>query len=82
MDLKALHSLMSRKQFHYFEGQTNNRDNTLYLSFSTQHNGSGDCVEIRIGEIDNDIECWINSTNFEMKNVSDNDIFLLIETRC
>ena len=82
MDLKALHSLMSRKKFHYFEGQTNDRENNLYLSFSTGHNGSGNSVEIRIGDTDNDINCWINSTNIEMKNVDDNEIFLLIETRC
>jgi hypothetical protein len=53
MDLKALHSMMSRKNFHYFEGQTNN-DNNLYLSFSTGYNGRGNFVDIRIGDIDTD----------------------------
>jgi hypothetical protein len=82
MDLKALHSLMSRKKFHYFEGKTNDRENNLYLTFSKLHGGRGDGVEIRIGDTDNDINCWINSTNIEMKNVGDNEIFSLIETRC
>jgi hypothetical protein len=82
MDLKALHSLMSRKKFHYFDGKTNDKENNLYLSFSTLHNGKGDNIDIRIGDIDNDINCWINSTNIEMKNVGDNEIFSLIETRC
>ena len=82
MDLKALHSIMSRKKFHYFEGKTNDRENNLYLSFSTQHNGRGNNVDIRIGDIDNDINCCIGTTNIELKNVGDNEIFLLIETRC
>ena len=87
MDLKVLHSLMSRKKFHYFEGQTNDIENNLYLTFSKLYGGKGDGVEIRIGDTDNDINCWINSTNMDddysikMKNVGDNEIFLLIETK-
>ena len=57
MDLKALHSMMSRKNFHYFGGKTNDRENNLYLSFSRLHNGRGDSVDIRIGDVDNDINC-------------------------
>lgn len=82
MDLKALHSMMSRKNFHYFEGKTNDRENNLYLSFSTGHNGRGNSIDIRIGDIDNDINCYIDTTNIELKNVGDNEIFSLIETRC
>lgn len=55
MDLKSLHSLMSKKGFHYFEGQTCSKDNDLHLCFSTVRNGRGHLVEIRIGDIDNDV---------------------------
>lgn len=82
MDLNALHSMMSRKKFHYFEGKTNDRENNLYLSFSIGYNGRGNSVDIRIGDIDNDINCCINTTNIELKNVGDNEIFSLIETLC
>jgi hypothetical protein len=82
MDLIALHSMMSRKKFHYFEGKTNDRENNLYLTFSTVHNGMGNSVDIRIGDIDNDINCYIYTTNIELKNVGDNEIFRLIEERC
>ncbi len=75
MELKALHSLMSRKGFHYFDGHTNDNENNLYLSFSTMHNGRGDMVEIRIGEMDNDIKFWINSSNIIHRKVSDVMIF-------
>lgn len=56
MDLKALHSLMIKKKFHYFEGKTNDRDDSLYLSFSTKHNGRGDFIDLRIGNTDNDVK--------------------------
>lgn len=82
MDLKALHSMMGRKKFHYFDGKTNDKENNLYLSFSTGHNGRGNSVDIRIGDIDNDISCYINMVNIELKNVGDNEIFSLIEKRC
>lgn len=82
MDLKALHSMMGRKKFHYFHGKTNDKENNLYLSFSTGHNGRGNSIDIRIGDIDNDISCYINMVNIELKNVGDNEIFSLIEKRC
>lgn len=82
MDLKALHSMMGRKKFHYFHGKTNGKENNLYLSFSTGHNGRGNSIDIRIGDIDNDISCYINMVNIELKNVGDNEIFSLIEKRC
>lgn len=82
MDLNALHSLMSKKKFHYFEGQTNDKKSSLYLSFSTLYNGRGNSVDIRIGDISNDIECWIDPTYIKKKNVSDDEVFSLIKTRC
>lgn len=82
MDLKVLHSIMSRKKFHYFKGKTNDRESNLYLSFSTGHNGRGNTVDIRIGDIDNDINCCIDNDNIEFKKVGDNEIFSLIEELC
>ena len=83
MDLKVLHSFMSKKGYHYFEGQTNDSDN-LYLSFSTLHSGSGDSMDIRIGVIDNDIKSWVASAETsdyvitELKNISDSEVFSFI----
>jgi hypothetical protein len=82
MDLMALHSIMIRKNFYYFEGQTNDRENNLYLSFSTGHGGRGDVVDIRIGDVDNDVNCCINTTHIKLKNVADNEVFSLIEEQC
>jgi len=79
MDLIALHSIMSRKKYHYFEGKTNDRENNLYLSFSTLHNGRGNNVDIRVGDIDNDINCLVGNVKTENKQITDNDIFLLLE---
>ena len=79
MDLKALHSIMSRKKYHYFEGKTNDRENNLYLSFSTLHNGRGNTIYIRIGDTDNDINCLVDNIRTEYKQITDNDIFLILE---
>ena len=79
MDLKALLSMMSRKKFNYFEGNTN--ENDLYLSFSKSYNGRGDSIDIRIGDIDNDIDCLIGTISTQKKNISDNEVFLLIEKK-
>jgi len=72
MDLKALHSTMSKMCYHYMKGNTNNRDNNLYISFSTLYNGRGDTIEFRIGEIDNDIN--------EHKNISDKEVFSILKS--
>ena len=82
MDLKMLHSIMNRKKFYHFEGKTNDGENNLYISFSIGHNGRGDYVNIRIGDIDNDIDCKINTTDINLKNVDDNTVFRLIENQC
>jgi len=74
MDLKALHSIMSRKKYHHFEGKTNDIENSLYLSFSTLHNGRGNSIDIRIGDIDNDINCLVDNNRTEHKQITDNDI--------
>jgi len=79
MDLKALHSIMSRKKYHYFEGQTNDSESNLYLSFSTLHNGRGNYIDIRIGDTDNDINCLVENNRTENKQITDNDIFLILE---
>jgi len=79
MDLTALHSIMSRKKYYYFEGKTNSRENNLYLSFSTLHNGRGDIIDIRIGDVDNDINCLVDNIRTENKQITDNDIFLILE---
>jgi hypothetical protein len=79
MDLNALHSIMSRKKYHYFEGKTNDSENNLYLSFSTLHNGRGNIINIRIGDINNDINCLVNNNRIENKQITDNDIFLILE---
>ena len=79
MDLKALHSIMSRKKYHYFEGKTNDRENNLYLSFSTLYNGRGNSIDIRIGDTDNDINCLVNNNRTENKQITDNDIFLILK---
>jgi hypothetical protein len=39
-------------------------------------------VDIIIGDTESDINFCINSNNFEMKNISNNEIFSLIETNC
>ncbi len=79
MDLKALHSIMSRKKYYYFEGSTNDREDNLYLSFSTLHNSRGNIVDIRIGDVDSDINCFINNTRTENKHITDNDIFAILK---
>lgn len=80
MDLKALYSMMSRKKFNYFDGSTN--ENNLYLSFSEKYGGRGNTIDIRIGRVDNDINCLIGTIPTQKKNISDNEVFLLIEEEC
>lgn len=77
MDLKALHSIMCKKDFHYFNGFSNNSYGNLYISFSTQCNGRGKCVDIRIGSVDNDIEMFLPE-HIEYKNVDDTFVFILL----
>jgi hypothetical protein len=85
MDLKALYSILNKKKFYYFEGHSSN-DN-LYIYFSTDPGGRGDAIELRIGNINNDIHIWIRNydppkpdTEFQLICISDNEILSLIET--
>jgi len=44
----TIHSIMGKKGYRYFDGVTNDRDNGLFIDFSTGHNGRGDAVELEI----------------------------------
>ena len=79
MELIALHSIMSRKKYHYFYGKTNDADNNLYLSFSTLHNGRGDSIDIRLGGVNNDIIFLLDNIKTEYKQITDNGVFQLLE---
>lgn len=82
INLTALHSFMNKKKFYYFEGNTNDRDSNLYISFSTLYDGKGNYIEFRLGDNDNDLSSDINYNKIELKNISDNDVFLFIEKYC
>jgi len=78
MDLQILHSIMNKNKYHYFEGNTNDK-NDLYLSFSTLHNNRGNSVDIRIGDIDNDIICLINNIKTEYKHINNDEVFIILK---
>ena len=82
MDLKALHSLMVKKNYHYFRGKTNDRDNNVFYIFSTLYNDRGNVVEVRIGDVDNDIGYWNNGKVTSKINLSDSEVFKFIEEFC
>lgn len=69
---------MIKKKFRYFSGWYN--DNGLFFTYSTKLNERGDIVEFRIGDNDNDMEYWVESVNVELKNITDDDVFELIES--
>jgi hypothetical protein len=84
MDLKALHSILTKKGFYYFEGQTNPSSSDLNLYFSSGPRGRGTSCEIRIGDKDNDVHLRIRNINgpdieYDLKNVNDNKIFKFID---
>lgn len=58
MDLMAIHATMRRKGYHYFTGTTNDRDEVLFLNFSTLTNGRGDTVDIEIKADDRHGVMW------------------------
>jgi hypothetical protein len=79
MNLHALHSLMSKNGFHYFEGKTNSTDNNLYLSFSTGNKGHGELIDLRIGSDDNhDIEYTFPNIQYKLTNLHEQRIFELL----
>ena len=88
MDLKSLHSLMTRKNFCYFEGNTNNISDNLFIRFSSGYNGRGNTIDFRIGETNNDIHILLRNdspqpdTEFILTDASDADVFRLIEQKC
>jgi len=81
MDLKVLHSIMSRKGYHYFDGKTNSVNDNLYMEFSTGYNGRGDWVEIKIGSELHNIRYKDKNKNSinEFKDVVDNELFKILE---
>ena len=84
MDLKKIFSIIKQKGFHYFEGKTNDQENNLYISFTEHSLGKGNSIDLRIGNVDNDITyCFRNQllkwNTVEHKNISDNDLFLFLE---
>ncbi len=48
MTLLGLFEKMKEKGYHYFEGKTNSRDESIYVEFSTLHSGRGDSVELAV----------------------------------
>lgn len=81
MDLIKLHNLMKSKKFHYFTGQTNDKDSKLYLEFSTLAQGKGNSIEFIIGKNDTDVKCWILSKpNIEKRKLKDDEVFEFIKT--
>lgn len=74
IDLKKLYSLMRVKKYHYSECKTNDKETDLYISFSTVHNGRGNCVEIRIGDVDNDIDYMDN----KLRNINSDELISFI----
>jgi hypothetical protein len=71
---------MSKNGYHYGSFNTNSRDNTLFIDFSTGHNGRGDWFEFDI---------YPNSTTLRYRNkdgkitettgLSDSEFLKLIE---
>lgn len=81
MDLNALHSLMSAKGYHYFEGDTNSIDDELCIYFSTIHGGRGDSLDLTIRSDSTDVIGWTHTgTETRLENLTDADLFKLIET--
>ncbi len=78
MNLLALHSIMSEKGYHYFSGRTNDKEDNLYLDFSTLHNGRGNSVEIRIGKKDFDIIAYIQDEENSWKNIQENKLYQIL----
>ena len=66
MNLTALHSILRRKGFHFFEGRTNNREDYINFHFSTGHNGRGDSVEIILRGNKVELLYWLyDYTNYQ-----------------
>ena len=76
MDLKALFSITNRKGYNHFSGSTNS--NSLFFSFSKSYNGRGESFDLELNNNDNSkITLWMS----EMENLTDNDIFKIIEEK-
>ena len=80
MNIKALHSLMTKKGYYYFEGNTNSREDFLYICFSTSNGGRGDAIDLKISNEDSDIIFYKQGElPITKKNIPNNDVFSLIE---
>ena len=80
MDLTSLHSLMIRKKYHYFTGNTNEINNDLWFDFTQLSGGRGNSVDIRIGMKNHDIITRVNNTGTIMHSeITTNNLFKILE---
>lgn len=85
MDLNALHSMMSAKGYHYFEGSTNSTDDRISINFSNGNGGRGDSLDLLIGADTTNADSYKYGGEFELQltkheNLNDFELFALIET--
>lgn len=75
MTLHGLFSKMREKGFHYFEGNTNSTDESIYLYFSTGHNGRGNTVELAVNPDSYDVTFHIDSERLLLDDIDEAELF-------
>jgi len=76
MTLHGLFEKLREKNFHYFVGNTNKSDASIYVEFSTKYGGRGDTIELAINpnsydvtfQIDGEIASYDDIDEFELIN--------------
>jgi len=78
MNILELINKMKTKGYYYVTGNTNDRDDIIYLNFTTNYNGRGEFANFEI---------FNNNHSFRSKyvfkeNLSDVELFKLIDELC
>ena len=70
MTLKGLFNKMQEKGYHYFSGNTNSTDDSIYLYFSTGYNGRGNSIELAVNPLDSyDVTFYTDGERLELEDV-------------
>lgn len=57
IDLSRIHIFMKKHAYHYMEGRTNNREDALFLTFTTLAQGKGDMIELELRDQSYGVVC-------------------------
>lgn len=77
MNLKSIFSIMSLNNFYYFNGNTNDKSENLFITFSTLNDCKGDIIEL---ELTNNNCNNLIYNNQKYLNLSDNDLFNFLKS--